>query len=228
MLRISSHMRWLNKHWVEIQTPSIIHSWLVCHANETVLDHANTGTATSGASATMVGDALMNPFDGELATCDDFSNLTGCVVVKQRMQMHGSAYRSIAQCARTVYKSEGLAAFYVSYPATLCMSVPSAALFLPAYETTSKIINPTGKYDPLTHCVAGSLAGAFAAGVTTPLDVIKTLLQTRGSAIDADIRNVKGIMDAAAIIKRNDGFKGFFRGARPRILTMMPSAALSW
>jgi len=76
MLRISSRMRWLNKHWVEIQTPSIIHLWLVSDANETLLDHANVGTATSGASATMVGDALMNPFDGELATSNDFSILT--------------------------------------------------------------------------------------------------------------------------------------------------------
>ena len=108
------------------------------------------------------------------------------------------------------------------------MSIPHAALYVPAYETTAKIINPTGKYDPLTHCVAGSLGGAFAAAVTTPLDVIKTLLQTRGSAKEAEIRSVKGIVDAAAIIKRTHGLGGFFRGVRPRILTMMPSSALSW
>ena len=177
----------------------------------------------------MVGDALMNPFDGEPTRSIYFSDSnTRWAVVKQRMQIHGSAYKSIAQCTKTVYKSEGLAAFYVSYPTTLCMTVPFAALFIPAYETTSKILNPTKKYDPLTHCIAGSLAGAFAASVTTPLDVIKTLLQTRGNANDAEIRKVKGIMDAAAIIKRRDGLGGFFRGLRPRILTTMPSAALSW
>ena len=35
-------------------------------------------------------------------------------------------------------------------------------------------MNPKKEYDPLTHCVAGGLAGAVAAGITTPLDVIKT------------------------------------------------------
>lgn len=144
------------------------------------------------------------------------------------MQMHGSAYRSIAHCGKTVYRSEGLAAFYVSYPTTLCMSIPYAALFYPAYEATGKIINPTGKYDPLTHCVAGGLGGAFAAAATTPLDVIKTLLQTRGCAREAEIRGVRGIVDAATIIRRKHGLGGFFRGVRPRILTMSPSSALSW
>ncbi|CAG8730809.1 259_t:CDS:2, partial [Acaulospora colombiana] len=35
---------------------------------------------------------------------------------------------------------------------------------------------------------AGGLAGAVAAAVTTPLDVAKTLLQTRGTSHDAEIR----------------------------------------
>ena len=142
--------------------------------------------------------------------------------------MYGSLYRSIANCGKSVYRSEGLGAFYVSYPTTLCMSIPYAILYVPAYETTSKIINPTAKYDPLTHCVAGGLGGAFAAALTTPLDVIKTMLQTRGTAREAELRSVKGIVDAAAIIKQKYGFRGFFRGVRPRILTMMPSSALSW
>lgn len=128
------------------------------------------------------------------------------------MQVHGSAFKSIAHCTKSVYKSEGLAAFYVSYPTTLCMSVPFTALFVPVYESISKVMNPTGQYDVLTHCVAGSIGGAFAASLTTPLDVIKTLLQTRGTANEAEVRAVKGIVEAVAVIKRRHGLKGFFRG----------------
>ena len=144
------------------------------------------------------------------------------------MQVHGSVYRSIAQCTRTVYKNEGLAAFYVSYPTTLCMTVPFTALQFTAYESLSKVINPGKGYDPVTHCVSGALAGAFAAGLTTPLDVIKTLLQTRGTARDAEIRSAKGLIRAASIIKRQHGYAGFFRGLRPRIITTMPSTAICW
>jgi solute carrier family 25 iron transporter 28/37 len=144
------------------------------------------------------------------------------------MQVHGSVHKTLAQCARTVYRTEGLQAFYVSYPTTLCMTIPFTATQFMAYESISKVMNPTKEYDPFTHCIAGGLAGAVAAGITTPLDVIKTLLQTRGLAEDSEIRSAKGLFNAAAIIKRQFGWKGFLRGMRPRIISTMPSTAICW
>jgi solute carrier family 25 iron transporter 28/37 len=78
------------------------------------------------------------------------------------------------------------------------------------------------------HMLAGAVAGAVASSVTTPLDVIKTLLQTRGSSNDLQIRNATGFKEAAGIIYDRHGVKGFFRGFRPRVLTNMPSTAISW
>jgi len=46
------------------------------------------------------------------------------VVIKQRMQIHGSPFRSVFKCASSVFHTEGLRAFYISYPTTLMMSVP--------------------------------------------------------------------------------------------------------
>jgi solute carrier family 25 iron transporter 28/37 len=132
------------------------------------------------------------------------------------------------QCAKTVYRTEGLQAFYLSYPTTLCMTVPFTATQFVAYESISKVMNPKGEYDPFTHCMAGGLAGAFAAGITTPLDVVKTLLQTRGLAESEEIRSVRGLFNAAAIIKRQFGWAGFLRGMRPRIISTMPSTAICW
>ena len=149
-------------------------------------------------------------------------------VIKQRMQMHGSIYKSVPQCAKQVFRAEGLSAFYVSYPTTLCMTVPFTALQFMAYESISKVMNPSGLYDPTTHCTAGGLAGGMAAGLTTPLDVIKTLLQTRGNATDLELRNVSGLWDAAKLIHRREGWKGYFRGLKPRIITTMPSTAICW
>jgi hypothetical protein len=144
------------------------------------------------------------------------------------MQVHGSVYTSIAQCARTVYRTEGFNAFYISYPTTLTMTVPFTAAQFMAYESLSRVMNPSKKYDPMTHCVAGGLAGGAAAAVTTPLDVIKTLLQTRGTVTDAEIRNASGLLQAAKIIKQRNGWGGFFAGLRPRILQTMPSTAICW
>jgi solute carrier family 25 iron transporter 28/37 len=174
--------------------------------------HHVFSTSIAGASATIAHDALMNPFD----------------VIKQRMQVHNSEFRSILTCARTVYRTEGLAAFYVSYPTTLTMTVPFTAVQFTTYETIKKVLNPSGTYSPVTHVTAGGLAGAVAAAVTTPLDVVKTLLQTRGTSDDKQIRNAKGMLDAARIVWQKDGLRGFGRGLTPRMLTVMPSNALCW
>lgn len=147
------------------------------------------------------------------------------------MQVRGSTYRSMLDCVRTVYTREGLTAFYLSYPTTLFMTVPFTAIQIAAYDSISRVIRPTkappGNHTP-THCTAGALAGALAAGLTTPLDCIKTVLQTRGTAAEVEIRSVKGIAKAASIINSRYGYGGFFRGLRPRILTAMPSTAICW
>lgn len=116
-------------------------------------------------------------------------SLSPNIVIKQRMQVHGSTHESITECARTVYRNEGFQAFYISYPTTLAMTIPFTAIQFTVYESLSKVLNPTKRYDPFTHCVAGGMAGAVAAAMTTPLDVIKTLLQTRGTSSDSRIRN---------------------------------------
>lgn len=150
------------------------------------------------------------------------------LVIKQRMQVHKSEFRSVWTCARTVYRNEGFNAFYISYPTTLMMTVPFTAVQFTVYEQLKTFLNPTGVYSPSTHIISGGLAGAVAGAVTTPLDVAKTLLQTRGTSHDAEIRNARGMGDAFRIIWARDGLKGFARGLSPRVLTFMPSNALCW
>ncbi len=146
------------------------------------------------------------------------------------MQIEGSGkmYRSMLDCAKFVYRNEGVAAFYVSYPTTLSMTVPFTALQFLAYESISTVMNPTKKYDPMTHCLAGAVAGGVAAGLTTPMDVIKTMLQTRGSARDAELRTVNSFMAGCRLLYAREGFRGFFKGIRPRVVTTMPSTAICW
>lgn len=112
------------------------------------------------------------------------------------------------------------------------MTVPFTALQFSAYESLTKILqrrrSNTSSYDPLTHCTAGGLAGGFAAAATTPLDVVKTLLQTRGASSDMEIRHAKGLFGAGGIIWRREGMKGFFRGMKARVVTAAPSTAICW
>ncbi|KAI8064356.1 mitochondrial carrier domain-containing protein [Gongronella butleri] len=168
--------------------------------------------SSAGACATLAHDALMTPFD----------------VIKQRMQLKDSTYRSVRHCAQQVYTREGFKAFYISLPTTLSMSIPFQSIQFSTYEWVLHMLNPGGTYDPKSHVVAGAVAGIFASSVTTPLDVIKTLLQTRGSSKDERIRQCSGFREAAKLVHERYGYSGFFRGYKPRVLTHMPATAISW
>lgn len=44
-------------------------------------------------------------------------------------------------------------------------------------------MNKDRKYNPTVHVIAGGAAGALASAFTTPLDVVKTLLNTQETGV---------------------------------------------
>ncbi|KAI8919327.1 hypothetical protein PhCBS80983_g02135 [Powellomyces hirtus] len=175
-------------------------------------EHNHIAHASAGACATIVSDGLMNPFD----------------VIKQRMQVHGSTYRGVVECGLDLFRKEGLGAFYVSYPTTLMMTIPFQAIHFSTYEYFRKKLNPRGTYDPKTHIISGAMAGAAAAALTNPLDVAKTLLQTRGAVTDTKVRKASGLVEAFQLIYARNGLAGFTMGAKARVLSHMPATAICW
>jgi len=169
----------------------------------------------AGIAATVASDALMTPFD----------------VLKQRMQAGGDAQSSSKRLLRTakhIYTSEGITAFYISYPTTLFTNIPFASLNFGFYEYSSQILNPEHTYNPYLHCVAGGIAGGIAAALTNPLDCVKTALQTRGIAETENLRNVTGFSSAARVLYKEGGIGSFTRGLKPRIIFNVPATAISW
>lgn len=59
------------------------------------------------------------------------------------------------------------------------MNIPFQTIHFMVYEFWQEILNPAHKYDPKSHLIAGGLAGGLAAAATTPLDCIKTVLNTQ-------------------------------------------------
>ena len=177
-------------------------------------------TGLAGTVATVVHDGFMNPFDA----------------VKQRMQMAGSPYKGVLDCARTVYRTEGIGAFYRSYTTQLTMNIPFQSLHFATYEYLRELLNPRGTYDPMTHMLAGAGAGAVASAVTTPLDVAKTLLNTQetvvvrgdGARSPGALHYINGMVEAVKTIYTEKGLAGFGKGMSARILFHVPSTAICW
>ncbi len=143
--------------------------------------------------------------------------------------MYNSPYRGALHCAKTVFKNEGISAFYRSYTTQLSMNVPFQVVHFVTYEFQQDILNKERKYNPLSHMLSGAGAGAFAAAVTTPLDVAKTLLNTREQPISLNKqRQIHGMFHAMKTIYLTNGVKGYFRGVTARIVYQMPSTAICW
>lgn len=103
------------------------------------------------------------------------------VAVKQRIQLYDSSYNGCRDCVHRVVREEGVRALYRSYATQLLMNVPFGAAYFTTYEATQDALNPQREYRPLTHILSGAVSGGFAAGITTPLDVCKTVLNTASS-----------------------------------------------
>ncbi|EFN56490.1 hypothetical protein CHLNCDRAFT_22033 [Chlorella variabilis] len=181
--------------------------------------HHPLATAAAGATATIVNDGCMTPWD----------------VVKQRMQVSHSPYRGVLHCAQSTFQEEGLRAFYKSYWTTLVMNVPYTALHFAAYESIKKFLvggeEEEGEEEEeeglRVQLVAGGVAGGLAAAATTPLDVVKTRLQLEGLN-SATRYNTTSVWPVLRQIAREEGAMALWRGWQPRVLFHAPSAAICW
>lgn len=180
--------------------------------------------AAAGCVATLFHDGTMNPVE----------------VIKQRVQMYGSPYRGVYDCARSIFKTEGPGAFYRSFTTQLTMNIPFQCIHFVTYEFMRELLSPNGGYNPKTHLLAGAIAGGLAAAVTTPLDVAKTLLNTQEKSVvcEKTVKNfkaknsnklfVKGMLNAMRTIYKLRGIGGYAQGLRARVIYQVPSCAISW
>ncbi|KAJ3166972.1 hypothetical protein HDU88_003061 [Geranomyces variabilis] len=134
-------------------------------------------------------------------------------VVKQRMQT--GQYTSVSAAASEIVKRDGLRGFYRGYAMTIFREIPFTCIQFPLYERMKLLwgAHKGRKVNPGEAAICGSLAGGFAAAITTPLDVIKTrimLSNKRGAAA--------GILVTARTVISQEGAGRLFAGLGPRVM----------
>ena len=192
------------------------------------------GSAVAGATAAFCHDSVMTPAD----------------TVKQRLQL--GHYNGMSDAVKNILRNEGPAGLYRSFPITLLTNLPYGMIMVTTNEYLREILTKRSGspvLDVKTTMLAGCGAGMAAAAVTTPLDRVKTRLQTQGlgtimranrDGIPADCPKLaeeamlsvkpkyQGLSDAFKSIVQEEGWMGLFRGMIPRLMTHTPSIAISW
>ena len=163
-------------------------------------------------------------------------------VLKTRLQLQGRHnnpyfnsgynYRSTLDAARTIARTEGFGALFYGYKATLWRDLPFSALQFAFYEEERQWAKRyMGSHDiglPLEILTAAS-AGGMAGVITTPLDVVKTRIQTQQpSTSSSSMRPPKPSISPASTLKHSTPATSSTNPVQPNrpISTSGPSTTL--
>ncbi|KAG7253257.1 hypothetical protein CRUP_005072, partial [Coryphaenoides rupestris] len=109
--------------------------------------------------------------------------------------------------ALSVVRELGFFGLYKGAKACFLRDIPFSAIYFPVYaHTKASLANKDGQLGPLQLLAAG----AIAASLVTPADVIKTRLQV---AARAGQTTYNGVNDCFRKIMREEGFKALWKGA---------------
>ncbi|KAI4826072.1 hypothetical protein KUCAC02_021722 [Chaenocephalus aceratus] len=122
-------------------------------------------------------------------------------------------------------KTKGLAGLYRGAGATLMRDVPFSMIYFPLFANLNalgreKLGDVQARAPFWQSFMAGCGAGSVAAVAVTPLDVIKTRLQTLQKGAGED--TYKGIVDCTQRIMMREGPSAFLKGATCRALVIAP------
>ena len=178
------------------------------------------------------GDNNGNPAVSHMLAAS-FGEAAACLVrvptevIKAKMQTDPSHATSLSRTFRLVLSerhggsplSQFTGGLYRGYGITLMREIPFAMIQFPVYEALKQYIADTCRDgvppNPLEAAACGSFSGGIAAGLTTPLDVIKTRLML---GADKDGKLYQGVTDVIRRTYQEGGPKVFLSGIQPRVM----------
>ncbi|XP_012506499.1 PREDICTED: mitochondrial glutamate carrier 2 isoform X2 [Propithecus coquereli] len=119
-------------------------------------------------------------------------------------------------------RTQGVAGLYKGLGATLLRDIPFSIIYFPLFANLNNLgFNElTGKASFAHSFMSGCVAGSVAAVAVTPLDVLKTRIQTLKKGQGEDIYS--GIADCARKLWIQEGPSAFMKGAGCRALVVAP------
>jgi solute carrier family 25 S-adenosylmethionine transporter 26 len=145
-------------------------------------------------------------------------------VVKAKMQTakthHGlvETIRMVLQERQGDFLAPLTGGLYRGFGMTLFREIPFAMIQFPLYERSKRAwadYQGTEDVHPLQAAACGSISGAVAGAVTTPLDVLKTRLML---GVDQHGKVYRNVRDVLARTLATEGPRGLLHGLQPRVM----------
>lgn len=139
----------------------------------------------------------------------------------------GGKYNGIGQSIKTIYKEEGITAFWKGHiPAQLLSQIYAIVQFTTYIQFAkyfTKIFKNNKDCQTLSDFFAGSLSGSLSITASMPLDVIRTRMVAQGTP-----KIYKNIFHATKKIFKKEGYRGFYKGLSASITQTAPFTGLQF
>ena len=160
---------------------------------------------------------------GEVAAC---AVRVPTEVIKQRAQaLQQSSSLSVLRHILSQRSTIGVLGvwreMYCGWSITIMREVPFTVIQFPLWEGLKEWRRRTSGQQSISgaeSAVFGSVSGAVAAGVTTPLDVLKTRMILARERVS--------VMGMLGRVSRESGLRAFFAGMGPRVLWISAGGAV--
>ncbi|XP_067089273.1 mitochondrial thiamine pyrophosphate carrier [Osmerus mordax] len=163
---------------------------------------------------------------GGLAACSATVACQPLDTLRTRFAAQGEpkVYPNLRNAVASIYRTEGVLAFYSGLSPTLVAVFPYAGMQFFFYNVLKKLMGPPDKDSGgnLKSLVCGSCAGVVSKTLTYPFDLFKKRLQVAGfeeaRVKFGQVRRYKGFVDCVLNIAKEEGIRGFFKGLSPSLV----------
>lgn len=146
-------------------------------------------------------------------------------IVKLRMQLQNLKPVAERQTTMQVLHELGFSGLYRGVAVTWIRDVPYSILFFPGYALLKDMFSDEHGHAGVAQVLsAGGIAGAAAAGLCTPADVIKTRFQAETQPGTVAYTS---IYECFSRTVRDEGYMSLFKGCGPRMSVTAPLFGIS-
>ncbi|XP_061633416.1 probable mitochondrial glutathione transporter SLC25A40 isoform X1 [Phyllopteryx taeniolatus] len=131
-------------------------------------------------------------------------------------------FNGTADAFVNIVRNEGVRSLWSGLPPTLVMAVPATVIYFTSYDQLRARLRVTmGEHEQFAPMVSGAVARVGAASVISPIELLRTKLQSE----KLSYRQLRTCVRTAVEV---DGWVSLWRGLGPTLLRDVPFSAMYW